>query len=853
MTGGLSRRKFMLTSAAGIGGAIMPGRVVAAATAPAGPAAMAGTPMFADASAPAPAPETGVLQMGSSAAGTAPSGRTLTVNSQYFVLDGQPWLPVAGEFHYSRYPASLWETELLKMKAAGAQVVSAYVIWIHHQEIQGRFDFTGDRDLRRFVQLCGQHGLQAIVRIGPWVHAEVRNGGLPDWVLAQSTKTRSNDPVYMGFVTSFWSQVAGRISDLIWKAGGPVIGVQLENEYHSGGSGQGAAHIATLKSLAISLGLDVPLYTVTGWQGSLYPAYQVVPCFGGYQDAPWDTTLNNEPPNETYSFRFFSREGGEYGYPDHYAGGYDPNTQAGLASYPFFGVEYGGGTASMYRRRCDMALPDDIAATIGVQLGSGVNMYGYYMFHGGRNPRGKTETLQESNATGGYNDLPVTNYDYQALIGQYGEQRPSLSRVKAFHYFLNEFGPGLAAMSSRQPAQIANGAGDLAALRWSVRSDGQSGYLFVNNYVRQYAMAAHPGTQFQVKFASETITFPRNGADIAPGAYFIWPLNLAIGDALLKYATAQPITSVSARGRTTYVFVAQAGIDPEFAFASDTVVQVRPGSGRAVTPAAGQTVVSGITPGLDSAVSVTTKAGKTLDLVVITQQQADELWRVRLGETDFLILTPHQLGLTPDGFSLTSPGSPEFSFAAYPQIPVPADGGTIRRDGQSGIFTAYRASQKAQEIPVTVSQTRAPGLAPPVATGGQAHGALEPTDPVIAAVQGEWEINVPWDRLGEVADAILTIGYAGDLARLYSGSQALDDNFYDGQEWTISLGRLAAETGGTGPLTLAVMPLRSDAPIYLQAGDKPLLGSNGQACAVSSLTAVPVYRLDITAPGLGQG
>lgn len=301
------------------------------------------------------------------------------------------------------------------------------------------------------------------------------------------------------------------------------------------------------------------------------------------------------------------------------------------------------------------------------------------------------------------------------------------------------------------------------------------------------------------------------------------------------------------------MFVAQAGIDPEFAFASDTVVQVRPGSGRAVTPAAGQTMVSGITPGLDSAVSVTTKAGKTLDLVVITQQQADELWRVRLGETDVLILTPHQLGLTPEGFSLTSPGSPDFSFATYPQIPVPVDGGTIRRDGQNGIFTAYRASQKAQEIPVTVSQTRAPGLAPPVATGGQAHGALEPTDSVIAAVQGEWEINVPWERLGEVADAFLTIGYAGDLARLYSGSQPLDDNFYDGQEWTISLGRLAAETGGTGPLTLAVMPLRSDAPIYLQAGDKPVFGSNGQACAVNSLTAVPVYRLDITAPGLGQG
>jgi len=71
----------------------------------------------------------------------------------------------------------------------------------------------------------------------------------------------------------------------------------------------------------------------------------------------------------------------------------------------------------MYRRRVVMDLPDDIAATIPVQLGSGVNLYGYYMFHGGVNPRGLTETLQESTATGSYNDLPVFNYDYQSPLG----------------------------------------------------------------------------------------------------------------------------------------------------------------------------------------------------------------------------------------------------------------------------------------------------------------------------------------------------------------------------------------------------------------------------------------------------
>lgn len=115
----------------------------------------------------------------------APNGDALGLNARALTLNGKPWLPVAGEFHFSRYPRAQWEDELLKMKAAGVDVVSAYVIWIHHEEIKGRFDWQGERDLRAFAQLCAKHGLYMVARIGPWDHAEVRNGGLPDWVMKQ--------------------------------------------------------------------------------------------------------------------------------------------------------------------------------------------------------------------------------------------------------------------------------------------------------------------------------------------------------------------------------------------------------------------------------------------------------------------------------------------------------------------------------------------------------------------------------------------------------------------------------------------------------------------------------------------
>ncbi len=151
---------------------------------------------------------------------TTPDGHSILVNSRYLTRDGKPWLPVMGEFHFSRYPHQYWEEELLKMKASGVQVISSYIIWIHHEEIQGQFDWSGDRNLREFVQLCAKHGLLVFVRIGPWAHAEVRNGGFPDWV-QRMPHTRSNDPQYLAAVDSFYRQIGEQLKGEFWKDGGP--------------------------------------------------------------------------------------------------------------------------------------------------------------------------------------------------------------------------------------------------------------------------------------------------------------------------------------------------------------------------------------------------------------------------------------------------------------------------------------------------------------------------------------------------------------------------------------------------------------------------------------------------------
>src|ERR1700731_543777 len=126
-----------------------------------------------------------------------PDGATLTLDSSSLLPNGKPWTPVMGEFHYTRYPENEWREELLKMKAGGIDIVSTYVFWIHHEEIEGQFDWSGSRNLRRFIQLCQEVDLKVFVRCGPWDHGEVRNGGIPDWVLQKGWKIRSNDTNYL--------------------------------------------------------------------------------------------------------------------------------------------------------------------------------------------------------------------------------------------------------------------------------------------------------------------------------------------------------------------------------------------------------------------------------------------------------------------------------------------------------------------------------------------------------------------------------------------------------------------------------------------------------------------------------
>ena len=134
------------------------------------------------------------VSLGEKFSGVSESGRTLSFTNESMVLNGQPFFAVSGEVHYSRVSPDQWEDTVKKMKAGGVDIAATYVIWNVHEELHGRFRWDGCRDLKRFLKICKDNGMMVILRIGPFSHGEMRNGGLPDWLYGQAFEVRSNDP-----------------------------------------------------------------------------------------------------------------------------------------------------------------------------------------------------------------------------------------------------------------------------------------------------------------------------------------------------------------------------------------------------------------------------------------------------------------------------------------------------------------------------------------------------------------------------------------------------------------------------------------------------------------------------------
>ncbi len=496
--------------------------------------------------------------------GKSPNGESIEINSLYIKKNGEPWIGVMGEYHFCRSDRSSWNDELSKIKAGGVNIVSTYVFWIYHEETEGSFDFNGDRELREFVKLCHEKGLYVFLRIGPWSHGECRNGGFPDWLLNKNIPLRQNSKEYLDKVRLFYERIFDQVEGEMFEDGGNIIGVQLENEL-----GDNPEYLLALKNMAIDVGFKVPIYTVTGWnciEGARIPVDEVLPVFGGYPEAPWAQTVEKLPLSEHYCFNTMRNDT---------AIGCDILEQTAedgwrlpYELYPYATCELGGGMQATHHRR-PFIKPMDIYAMSLVKLGSGNNLIGYYMYHGGTHKIGKYSTLQESQATGYPNDYPLLSYDFQAPISEFGEIREHYGLMNLLHLFVQDFGnilaPMVNVMSEYEPS-----ADDKDSLRYCMRTDGNSGFIFVNHYQRLAQMNDVNG----VVFDTGTVKFPP--MNICGDLSFILPFNIMLGEHRLIFATAQLIC----RHKNAFFFAAIPGIAPEYRF--DNIVYTADGDSESI-------------------------------------------------------------------------------------------------------------------------------------------------------------------------------------------------------------------------------------------------------------------------------
>ena len=161
---------------------------------------------------------------------------TFVAGDGTFLLNGEPFVVKAAELHYPRIPKEYWEHRIEMCKALGMNTICLYTFWNAHEPNPDQFDFTGNNDLAEFIRLCRKHDMKVILRPGPYVCAEWEMGGLPWWLLKKKDiRLRENDPYFLERVDKFQKAVADQVKGLTIAEGGPIIMVQVENEYGSYG------------------------------------------------------------------------------------------------------------------------------------------------------------------------------------------------------------------------------------------------------------------------------------------------------------------------------------------------------------------------------------------------------------------------------------------------------------------------------------------------------------------------------------------------------------------------------------------------------------------------------------------
>ncbi|WP_308637499.1 glycoside hydrolase family 35 protein [Paenibacillus silvisoli] len=327
------------------------------------------------------------------------------IEGNSFMIDGKPIRLLSGAMHYFRIVPGYWRDRLLKLKACGLNTVETYVAWNVHEPREGEFRFDGMADVAAFIEAAGDLGLHVIVRPSPYICAEWEFGGLPAWLLADSgMQLRCSDPAFLKKVDAYYDELIPRLKPLLRTNGGPIIAVQIENEY--GSYGNDAQYLKHLEQALRKRGIDVPLFTSDGptdalLQGGSVPGVLATANFG------------SQPVSSFAKLQDYQPEG------------------------PLMCMEYWNGWFDHWGKPHHTRDAEEAAKVLDEMLAAGASV-NFYMFHGGTNfgfyngANCQERDLYEPTAT---------SYDYDAPLDETGQPTAKYAAVREVIGRYAELGP----------------------------------------------------------------------------------------------------------------------------------------------------------------------------------------------------------------------------------------------------------------------------------------------------------------------------------------------------------------------------------------------------------------------------
>lgn len=321
----------------------------------------------------------------------------LEANNKQFFLDGQPFQIISGAIHYFRVVPEYWEDRLLKLKACGFNTVETYIAWNLHEPQENAFNFEGLADVERFIKLAGDIGLHVIVRPSPYICAEWEFGGFPAWLLQYpEIQLRCMDRLYLEKVDRYYDDLIPRFTPLLSTNGGPIIAIQIENEYGSYGNDKN--YLTYLRDGLVNRGVDVLLFTSDGPEDGMLQ--------GGTLPGTLATVNFGSRPEEAFEkFR-------EY-----------------RADEPLVCMEYWNGWFDHWLKPHHTRDAGDAADVFDRMLRAGASV-NFYMFHGGTN-FGFYNGANEGANNGDLYGATITSYDYDSPLSESGDVTEKYRAVRS--------------------------------------------------------------------------------------------------------------------------------------------------------------------------------------------------------------------------------------------------------------------------------------------------------------------------------------------------------------------------------------------------------------------------------------